>query len=70
MNLRVASKSVAEGELPLGKQLANELKRYHNNHNTDEAKAPATGTAPLRQMYVHSWLTYVLTYIHTTNREY
>ncbi|XP_023828873.1 NGFI-A-binding protein 1 [Salvelinus sp. IW2-2015] len=42
MNLRMASKSVAEGELPLGKQLANELKRYHNNHNTDEAKAPAT----------------------------
>lgn len=40
-----------EGDLPLGKQLANELKRHHNhNHNgsgngnnTDESKTPATG---------------------------
>lgn len=56
INLRVVSQSMAEGELPLGKQLANELKRHHNNnhnnnnHNsssstnsnsTEEAKAPA-----------------------------
>lgn len=37
-----------EGDLPLGKQLANELKRHHNhinsnNSNTDETKTPATG---------------------------
>ncbi|KAK7893555.1 hypothetical protein WMY93_022707 [Mugilogobius chulae] len=48
---------MAEGELPLGKQLANELKRHHNHNNnnnsssnntnnsnsnsTEEAKAPA-----------------------------
>ncbi|MED6292842.1 hypothetical protein CHARACLAT_004762 [Characodon lateralis] len=52
INLRVVSQSMQEGDLPLGKQLANELKRHHNhnhNHNnnnncssTDEAKTPAT----------------------------
>ncbi|KAM9829553.1 NGFI-A-binding protein 1-like [Syngnathus typhle] len=45
INLRVVSQTMQEGELPLGKQLANELKRHHNhNHNsvTDEAKIPAT----------------------------
>ncbi|KAM6945859.1 NGFI-A-binding protein 1-like [Aplochiton taeniatus] len=41
INLRVVSQTVAEGDLPLGKQLANELKRHHN-HNTDETKTPAT----------------------------
>ncbi|XP_033836748.1 NGFI-A-binding protein 1-like [Periophthalmus magnuspinnatus] len=34
MNLRVVSQSMAEGELPLGKQLANELKRHHNHNNS------------------------------------
>lgn len=51
INLRVVSQSMQEGELPLGKQLANELKRHHNhNHtggsngnNTDDSKTPATG---------------------------
>lgn len=49
MNLRVVSQNMPEGDLPLGKQLANELKRHHNhnhnhnNHNTDETKTPATG---------------------------
>uniref|UniRef100_A0A8C6TPN9 NGFI-A binding protein 1a (EGR1 binding protein 1) n=1 Tax=Neogobius melanostomus TaxID=47308 RepID=A0A8C6TPN9_9GOBI len=33
INLRVVSQSMAEGELPLGKQLANELKRHHNHNN-------------------------------------
>ncbi|XP_075871110.1 NGFI-A-binding protein 1-like [Nelusetta ayraudi] len=50
INLRVVSQSMQEGDLPLGKQLANELKRHHNhNHNgsgngnnTDESKTPAT----------------------------
>ncbi|KAG7215699.1 hypothetical protein INR49_022056 [Caranx melampygus] len=57
INLRVVSQSMQEGELPLGKQLANELKRHHtsnhnsshnsnhnnnNNNNTDETKTPAT----------------------------
>ncbi|XP_076001190.1 NGFI-A-binding protein 1-like [Genypterus blacodes] len=47
INLRVVSQSMQEGELPLGKQLANELKRHHNhnnnnNSNTDETKTPAT----------------------------
>ncbi|KAG7501500.1 NGFI-A-binding protein 1 [Solea senegalensis] len=55
INLRVVSQNMQEGELPLGKQLANELKRHHNhnnnnnnhnhnnhNHNTDETKTPAT----------------------------
>ncbi|KAM9767082.1 NGFI-A-binding protein 1-like [Menidia menidia] len=45
INLRVVSQSMQEGELPLGKQLANELKRHHNhshNHNhTEETKTPA-----------------------------
>lgn len=48
INLRVVSQNMPEGELPLGKQLANELKRHHNHNNnnsssssTDEAKAPA-----------------------------
>ncbi|XP_010889341.1 NGFI-A-binding protein 1a [Esox lucius] len=50
MNLRVVSKSVAEGELPLGKQLANELKRHHNNHITDEAKTPATENGSSHQV--------------------
>ncbi|CDQ67572.1 unnamed protein product [Oncorhynchus mykiss] len=53
-NLRVPSKSVAEGELPLGKQLANELKRFHNNHNTDEAKAPATENGSSHQAANHT----------------
>ncbi|XP_055021434.1 NGFI-A-binding protein 1-like [Boleophthalmus pectinirostris] len=35
MNLRVVSQSMAEGELPLGKQLANELKRHHNHNNNN-----------------------------------
>lgn len=51
INLRVVSQSMQEGDLPLGKQLANELKRHHNhNHtggsngnNTDDSKTPATG---------------------------
>uniref|UniRef100_H2L365 NGFI-A binding protein 1a (EGR1 binding protein 1) n=1 Tax=Oryzias latipes TaxID=8090 RepID=H2L365_ORYLA len=53
INLRVVSQTMQEGELPLGKQLANELKRHHNhNHNTnnnnnisstDETKTQATG---------------------------
>ncbi|XP_028323699.1 NGFI-A-binding protein 1-like [Gouania willdenowi] len=53
INLRVVSQSMQEGDLPLGKQLANELKRHHNNHNnhhnnssnhssTEEAKTPAS----------------------------
>ncbi|XP_012712079.2 NGFI-A-binding protein 1 [Fundulus heteroclitus] len=47
INLRVVSQSMQEGDLPLGKQLANELKRHHNHNNnnsnsTDEAKTPAT----------------------------
>ncbi|KAI3366151.1 hypothetical protein L3Q82_009975 [Scortum barcoo] len=46
INLRVVSQNMQEGELPLGKQLANELKRHHNhnnnNNNTDETKTPAT----------------------------
>lgn len=47
INLRVVSQSMQEGDLPLGKQLANELKRHHNhnnnNSNTEETKTPATG---------------------------
>ncbi len=45
INLRVVSQNMQEGDLPLGKQLANELKRHHNhnNNNTDETKTPATG---------------------------
>lgn len=49
INLRVVSQTMQEGDLPLGKQLANELKRHHNhnsnnnNNNTDETKTPATG---------------------------
>lgn len=54
INLRVVSQSMQEGDLPLGKQLANELKRHHNhnhNHNnvnvnnnsSDETKTPAAG---------------------------
>lgn len=51
INLRVVSQNMQEGDLPLGKQLANELKRHHNhnnnnnnnNSNTDETKTPATG---------------------------
>ena len=47
INLRVVSQSMQEGDLPLGKQLANELKRHHNHNNnnntTDETKTPATG---------------------------
>uniref|UniRef100_A0A667WXR4 NGFI-A binding protein 1a (EGR1 binding protein 1) n=1 Tax=Myripristis murdjan TaxID=586833 RepID=A0A667WXR4_9TELE len=43
INLRVVSQTMQEGELPLGKQLANELKRHHNHNNTDETKTPATG---------------------------
>ncbi|KAJ8003627.1 hypothetical protein DPEC_G00150300 [Dallia pectoralis] len=50
MNLRVVSKSLAEGELPLGKQLANELKRHHNNHNTDEAKTRTTENGSSHQV--------------------
>ncbi|KAK1876642.1 NGFI-A-binding protein 1 [Dissostichus eleginoides] len=44
INLRVVSQNMQEGDLPLGKQLANELKRHHNhNHsNTDDSKTPAT----------------------------
>lgn len=49
INLRVVSQSMQEGELPLGKQLANELKRHHNHNNnnnnnntTEETKTPAT----------------------------
>ncbi|CAB1434681.1 unnamed protein product [Pleuronectes platessa] len=48
INLRVVSQSMQEGDLPLGKQLANELKRHHNhnhnnnNNNTEETKTPAT----------------------------
>ncbi|XP_034405084.1 NGFI-A-binding protein 1b [Cyclopterus lumpus] len=56
VNLRVVSQNMQEGDLPLGKQLANELKRHlnHNNNNnnnnnissssggTDETKTPAT----------------------------
>ncbi|KAG7270787.1 hypothetical protein CRUP_007303 [Coryphaenoides rupestris] len=33
INLRVVSQNMQEGDIPLGKQLANELKRHHNNHN-------------------------------------
>ncbi|XP_061631295.1 NGFI-A-binding protein 1-like [Phyllopteryx taeniolatus] len=43
INLRVVSQTMQEGDLPLGKQLANELKRHHNhNSSTDETKTPAT----------------------------
>ncbi|XP_061745205.1 NGFI-A-binding protein 1b [Nerophis ophidion] len=44
MNLRVVSQTMQEGDLPLGKQLANELKRHHNhnNNNTEETKTAAT----------------------------
>ncbi|KAF3857286.1 hypothetical protein F7725_009145 [Dissostichus mawsoni] len=44
INLRVVSQNMQEGDLPLGKQLANELKRHHNhsNSNTDDSKTPAT----------------------------
>ncbi|XP_031707658.1 NGFI-A-binding protein 1b isoform X1 [Anarrhichthys ocellatus] len=51
INLRVVSQNMQEGDLPLGKQLANELKRHHNHNNnnnnnnsssTDETKTPAT----------------------------
>ncbi|XP_053730600.1 NGFI-A-binding protein 1-like [Synchiropus splendidus] len=64
LNLRVVSQTMPEGELPLGKQLANELKRHHNHNNsnnnnnnnsssnnTDEPKTPATenGTMTLSQ---------------------
>nr|XP_057908312.1 NGFI-A-binding protein 1-like [Doryrhamphus excisus] len=40
MNLRVVSQTMQEGDLPLGKQLANELKRHHNHNNssTEETK--------------------------------
>lgn len=48
INLRVVSQTMQEGDLPLGKQLANELKRHHNhnsnnNNNADESKTPAAG---------------------------
>ncbi|XP_035854338.1 NGFI-A-binding protein 1 isoform X2 [Sander lucioperca] len=52
INLRVVSQNMQEGDLPLGKQLANELKRHHNhnnnnhnnnnNSNTEETKTSAT----------------------------
>ncbi|XP_061910459.1 NGFI-A-binding protein 1-like [Entelurus aequoreus] len=43
MNLRVVSQTMQEGDLPLGKQLANELKRHHNhNSSTEETKTAAT----------------------------
>ncbi|KAL6115141.1 nab1 [Pungitius sinensis] len=35
MNLRVVSQSMQEGDLPLGKQLANELKRHHHHHHNN-----------------------------------
>ncbi|XP_062302927.1 NGFI-A-binding protein 1a [Osmerus eperlanus] len=53
MNLRMVSQSVAEGELPLGKQLANELKRHHN-HSTDETKTPATENGTSQRAQSHS----------------
>ncbi|XP_046887225.1 NGFI-A-binding protein 1a [Hypomesus transpacificus] len=53
MNLRMVSQSVAEGELPLGKQLANELKRHHN-HSTDETKTPATENGTSQRTQSHS----------------
>ncbi|XP_068612359.1 NGFI-A-binding protein 1b [Brachionichthys hirsutus] len=57
MNLRVVSQSMQEGDLPLGKQLANELKRHHNlnhnnnnNHNnTDETKTAAAENGTLQR---------------------
>ncbi|XP_056287360.1 NGFI-A-binding protein 1-like [Pseudoliparis swirei] len=58
VNLRVVSQNMPEGDLPLGKQLANELKRHlnhnhnHNNNNsssggggTDETKTAENGTS-------------------------
>uniref|UniRef100_G3PSK2 NGFI-A binding protein 1a (EGR1 binding protein 1) n=1 Tax=Gasterosteus aculeatus aculeatus TaxID=481459 RepID=G3PSK2_GASAC len=35
INLRVVSQSMQEGDLPLGKQLANELKRHHHHNNNN-----------------------------------
>ncbi|CAL8306949.1 unnamed protein product [Merluccius merluccius] len=35
INLRVVSQNMQEGDIPLGKQLANELKRHHTNHNNN-----------------------------------
>uniref|UniRef100_H3DIF5 NGFI-A binding protein 1a (EGR1 binding protein 1) n=1 Tax=Tetraodon nigroviridis TaxID=99883 RepID=H3DIF5_TETNG len=48
INLRVVSQNMQEGDLPLGKQLANELKRHHNhNHSNSSSSANSkNGTTP------------------------
>ncbi|CAL8288506.1 unnamed protein product [Lota lota] len=59
INLRVVSQNMQEGDIPLGKQLANELKRHHNNHNnnnnnhhqghnTDDSNAPIAENGTLQ----------------------
>ncbi|KAM8903101.1 NGFI-A-binding protein 1-like isoform 1-T3 [Spinachia spinachia] len=42
INLRVVSQSMQEGDLPLGKQLANELKRHHHNHHHNNNNGGST----------------------------
>ncbi|CAL8407135.1 unnamed protein product [Arctogadus glacialis] len=56
INLRVVSQNMQEGDIPLGKQLANELKRHHNNHNnnlqnhnTEDSHAAAAENGTLHQ---------------------
>ncbi|XP_030211377.1 NGFI-A-binding protein 1 [Gadus morhua] len=56
INLRVVSQNMQEGDIPLGKQLANELKRHHNNHNnnlqnhnTEDSHAAAAENGILHQ---------------------
>uniref|UniRef100_A0A3B4AVW4 Uncharacterized protein n=1 Tax=Periophthalmus magnuspinnatus TaxID=409849 RepID=A0A3B4AVW4_9GOBI len=53
MNLRVVSQSMAEGELPLGKQLANELKRHHN-HNNSKNGTTQRGPGPTEKKTIKS----------------
>lgn len=44
MNLRIVSQNMSEGELPLGKQLANELKRHHNHNNNNSNNSNNSST--------------------------
>ncbi|XP_030626787.1 NGFI-A-binding protein 1-like [Chanos chanos] len=42
LNLQVSSQSATNGDIPLGKQLANELKRHHKPQNSDENRTSTT----------------------------